>query len=284
MVDYKDKITNDLISNKQVRCYLNIKKAAELLNVCVKTIRRWDAAGKIICYRTQGGHRRIPMSEVVRLRSHKGKPPAQSRDHMQEGVMNRIQKAPPPEKDGLEPMKVYDKSIKFLKKIINGNNIYKLTAIPRIKKLTITFATEQDLYSFSGKDLIAHLNLKYRKSADKLHAIIKDSKGNKSKKEAKKEKRIRKLFNNYDRTPPTLKLEGRKIINCQTFYTNSNSRQKSCEFAKNSEPSDKVMGVDIGLRTPSSLSILSSGPPKEEARFSLGHDVLFNSRFNPSTG
>jgi putative resolvase len=35
--------------------------AASLIGVCTKTIRRWDAAGKITCSRTAGGHRRISL-------------------------------------------------------------------------------------------------------------------------------------------------------------------------------------------------------------------------------
>lgn len=46
-----------------------MKEAAALLKVSQKTIHRWDAAGKIICSRTPGNHRRIPMSEVVRLQA-----------------------------------------------------------------------------------------------------------------------------------------------------------------------------------------------------------------------
>ena len=82
---------DDLMSDTQVRRYLNIKEAARLLKVCAKTIRRWDAAGKITCYRTQGGHRRIPMSEVIRLRSRKADPPALNIDHLQDDIVNREQ-------------------------------------------------------------------------------------------------------------------------------------------------------------------------------------------------
>ena len=31
---------------------------ASMMGVCTKTIRRWDASGKITCTRTLGGHRR----------------------------------------------------------------------------------------------------------------------------------------------------------------------------------------------------------------------------------
>ncbi|MGQ4911378.1 MAG: IS607 family transposase, partial [Candidatus Thorarchaeota archaeon] len=45
----------------------SVSQAALRLGVCVRTIHRWDRAGKIDCFRTVGGHRRIPLSEVNRL-------------------------------------------------------------------------------------------------------------------------------------------------------------------------------------------------------------------------
>jgi putative resolvase len=47
--------------------YLRISEAAQRLGVCPKTIRRWDATGKIHCIRTVGGHRRISILEIARL-------------------------------------------------------------------------------------------------------------------------------------------------------------------------------------------------------------------------
>ena len=47
--------------------YYRISAAALLLGICTKTIRRWDAAGKIECKRTLGGHRRISLIEIERL-------------------------------------------------------------------------------------------------------------------------------------------------------------------------------------------------------------------------
>ncbi len=38
--------------------------AASMLGVCNRTIRRWDAAGKISCTRTPGGHRRLSMATI----------------------------------------------------------------------------------------------------------------------------------------------------------------------------------------------------------------------------
>ena len=47
--------------------YVRIGIAAQRLGVCIKTIRRWDKAGKIRCCRTTGGHRRITVIEIRRL-------------------------------------------------------------------------------------------------------------------------------------------------------------------------------------------------------------------------
>ncbi|MHA1301522.1 MAG: MerR family transcriptional regulator, partial [Candidatus Helarchaeota archaeon] len=39
--------------------YYRVSEAAALLGVCAKTVRRWDASGKLDCRRNLGGHRRI---------------------------------------------------------------------------------------------------------------------------------------------------------------------------------------------------------------------------------
>ncbi|MHA1882404.1 MAG: IS607 family transposase [Candidatus Thorarchaeota archaeon] len=45
----------------------SVSQAALKLGVCVKTIHRWDKASNLFCFRTVGGHRRIPLSEINRL-------------------------------------------------------------------------------------------------------------------------------------------------------------------------------------------------------------------------
>lgn len=44
---------------------IGVKEAAELLGVSTKTIRRWEADGKICSIRTEGGHRRFNVSELL---------------------------------------------------------------------------------------------------------------------------------------------------------------------------------------------------------------------------
>ena len=47
---------------------MTMKEAKELLGVSTKTIQNWDKAGTINVVRTPGGRRRIPLSEVERIR------------------------------------------------------------------------------------------------------------------------------------------------------------------------------------------------------------------------
>ena len=46
--------------------------AASMLGVCTRTIRRWDAAGKIKCTRTAGGHRRISLAIIEGQQAREG--------------------------------------------------------------------------------------------------------------------------------------------------------------------------------------------------------------------
>ena len=43
--------------------------AAQLLGVCIKTVRRWEKKKKIACSRTLGGHRRFSLVEITRILS-----------------------------------------------------------------------------------------------------------------------------------------------------------------------------------------------------------------------
>jgi len=47
--------------------YYRVSEAAALLGVCAKTVRRWDASGKLDCRRTLGGHRWISVLEIKRV-------------------------------------------------------------------------------------------------------------------------------------------------------------------------------------------------------------------------
>ena len=52
---------------KWMERFYRIGQAAKLLGVSTTTLRRWIHAGKVKAVRTQGGHFRIPESEVKRL-------------------------------------------------------------------------------------------------------------------------------------------------------------------------------------------------------------------------
>jgi molybdopterin-binding protein len=46
---------------------LRVGQAAEMLQVSVDTLRRWEADGRLQMTRSSGGQRRVPISEVTRL-------------------------------------------------------------------------------------------------------------------------------------------------------------------------------------------------------------------------
>jgi molybdopterin-binding protein len=80
---------------------VRIGQAAELLDVSVETIRRWEAADRIRVDRSGGGQRLVPLSEVTRLlaeRRAEGGPRsrrpivAQSARNQFHGVVTRIQR------------------------------------------------------------------------------------------------------------------------------------------------------------------------------------------------
>jgi putative resolvase len=50
---------------------LSLSKASTLLGVTTRCLRYWDEAGKIKVVRTEGGHRRIPISEIERIQGSK---------------------------------------------------------------------------------------------------------------------------------------------------------------------------------------------------------------------
>jgi excisionase family DNA binding protein len=43
---------------------ISIQKAADILSVCVKTLRRWDNEGILVAIKTNGGHRRYKQSDI----------------------------------------------------------------------------------------------------------------------------------------------------------------------------------------------------------------------------
>jgi molybdopterin-binding protein len=77
---------------------LRIGQAAELLDVTVDTLRRWEADGRLRMDRTAAGQRRVPMAEVSRMlaeRRGSGRRDrpivAQSARNRFEGVVTRVE-------------------------------------------------------------------------------------------------------------------------------------------------------------------------------------------------
>ncbi|MFX1296277.1 MAG: IS607 family transposase [Promethearchaeota archaeon] len=66
-----------------------ISEAALVLGVCPKPVRRGDAAGKITCHRTVGGHRRISILEIERVLNHQSISPLPP-DHFQIAIYCRV--------------------------------------------------------------------------------------------------------------------------------------------------------------------------------------------------
>ncbi len=77
---------------------LRIGEAAELLGVGVDTLRRWEADGRLVTVRTEGGQRLVALAEVSRLlaerrRSTADRPiVAQSARNRFSGVVTRVER------------------------------------------------------------------------------------------------------------------------------------------------------------------------------------------------
>lgn len=46
---------------------ININKAAQMLGVCMETLRAWDREGKLKATKTLGGHRRYKLSDIQKM-------------------------------------------------------------------------------------------------------------------------------------------------------------------------------------------------------------------------
>ena len=57
--------------NSKNQQFFTIKDAAEHLHVSTKTLRRWEAAGKLVAQRTEGGHRRYSIEDIKSFKSAK---------------------------------------------------------------------------------------------------------------------------------------------------------------------------------------------------------------------
>jgi molybdopterin-binding protein len=77
---------------------IRIGQAAELLGVGVETLRRWELDRRLATTRTEGGQRRVPISEVTRLLSERRRTSqdrpivAQSARNRFPGIVTRIER------------------------------------------------------------------------------------------------------------------------------------------------------------------------------------------------
>lgn len=77
---------------------LRVGQAAEMLQVSVETLRRWEAEGRLAMERSPGGQRIVPLAEVTRLmadRRGQAEPPvpvATSARNRFPGVVTRIER------------------------------------------------------------------------------------------------------------------------------------------------------------------------------------------------
>jgi molybdopterin-binding protein len=53
--------------NGASRTSLRVGQAAEMLQVSIETLRRWEAEGRLTVTRSSGGQRLVPITEVTRL-------------------------------------------------------------------------------------------------------------------------------------------------------------------------------------------------------------------------
>ena len=55
------------LDNGASRTSLRVGQAAEMLQVSIETLRRWEAEGRLKVTRSSGGQRLVPITEVTRL-------------------------------------------------------------------------------------------------------------------------------------------------------------------------------------------------------------------------
>ncbi len=70
---------------------ISVKEASELLGVTPKTLRLWEKEGKIISHRTEGGHRRYEITDLLGSKKEKSLTVAYARvsSHDQKGDLER---------------------------------------------------------------------------------------------------------------------------------------------------------------------------------------------------
>lgn len=88
----------DMNEERLLRGSLRVGQAAEMLQVSVETLRRWESEGRVRMDRSAGGQRIVPMEEVTRLLAERRSQPADrpivagSARNRFPGIVTRIEK------------------------------------------------------------------------------------------------------------------------------------------------------------------------------------------------
>ena len=76
-----------MVTGVAVNRPMPVREAAELLGVSYSTLKQWILKGAVRTVRTEGGHHRVPPSEVDRLLAAEGAPPVRSGSVARTGVV-----------------------------------------------------------------------------------------------------------------------------------------------------------------------------------------------------
>jgi molybdopterin-binding protein len=77
---------------------LRVGQAAEMLQISIETLRRWEAEGRLRMERSSGGQRRVPVGEVTRLMAERRaqtmdrSTPAASARNRFPGIVTRVER------------------------------------------------------------------------------------------------------------------------------------------------------------------------------------------------
>lgn len=110
--------------------YLSCSEAAKVLKISQKTLMRWEKAGKILAFRTQGNHRRFSVAEIKRLQIFS------SQNQPIESISDIKSKISLSSNISCHEMKAVKNQLKILQVLLAGDPSFQ-TAVITIEKLLI---------------------------------------------------------------------------------------------------------------------------------------------------
>ena len=132
------------------RRWLRLGAAAELLGVSENTLRRWSDAGKLVCYRSAGGHRRYRRADVDAL----------LRDGSAGGARRRAPRAATPESYAatIAALEARNRDLQML--VEAGEDVSRLSSRDVLESVArrlsrLTHAPVTDIYAVEGELLRA---------------------------------------------------------------------------------------------------------------------------------